>query len=236
MPDRIAGVAEHERARQFDEPQDVDHGMLDVTGRDPDRAVLDVGMAALVARRLRCGRRLLIRLGQRDDAARQGRGEQQRAPVFRRGLEDELHVLAKAEIEHLVGLVEHDRLQFGNVEPAAPQMIAQPPRRADHDMGAGGEFTLLAARVHAADAGNHARVGILIEPGRVRDAPEAPVRGSARRSVPAVPRRARTARRHPAVCSRSPGHRRRSCRSRSARKPGDRGRRHRRPALRSGPA
>ena len=27
---------------------------------------------------------------------------------LRRGLEDEFHVLAKTEIEHLVGLVEHD--------------------------------------------------------------------------------------------------------------------------------
>ena len=85
--------------------------------------------------------------------------------VLRRGLEDEFHVLAKAEIEHLVGLVEHDRLQFRNVETAAPQMIAEPPRRADHDMRARGQFALLAARVHAADAGNHARIGMLIEPG-----------------------------------------------------------------------
>ena len=39
------------------------------------------------------------------------------------------------------------------------------PGRADHDVGARGELTLLAARIHAADAGNHARIGILIEPG-----------------------------------------------------------------------
>ena len=44
-------------------------------------------------------------------------------------------------------------------------MIAEPARRADHDMRARGQFTLLAARVHAADAGNHARIGMLIEPG-----------------------------------------------------------------------
>ena len=44
-------------------------------------------------------------------------------------------------------------------------MIAQPARRADHDVRAGGQFALLTARVHAADAGNHARVRMLIEPG-----------------------------------------------------------------------
>ena len=44
-------------------------------------------------------------------------------------------------------------------------MIAQPARRADHDVGAGRKLALFAARIHAADAGNHARIGVLIEPG-----------------------------------------------------------------------
>ena len=51
-----------------------------------------------------------------------------------------------------------------DIEPAAPQMIAQPARRADHDVGARGQFALLAARIHAADAGDDARAGILIKP------------------------------------------------------------------------
>ena len=38
--------------------------------------------------------------------------------------EDEFHVLAKAQIEHFVGLVEHDGLQFRDVETAAPQVVA----------------------------------------------------------------------------------------------------------------
>ena len=139
--------------------------MLDIAGGDPDRAVLDVGVAALVARDFDAKGLLLIFLRQRDDAARQRRREQQRAAIVRRGLQDEFHVLAKAEIEHLVGLVEHDRLQFRNIEPAAPQMVAEPSGRADHDVGARGELTLLAARIHAADAGDHARVRMLIEPG-----------------------------------------------------------------------
>ena len=138
--------------------------MLDIAGRDPDRAVLDVGVAALVARDLDAKGSLLIFLRQRDDAARQCRREQQRAAILRRGLEDEFHVLAKTKIEHLVGLVEHDRLQFRNVETAAPQMIAEPAGRTDHDMRARGQLALLAARIHAADAGNHARIRILIEP------------------------------------------------------------------------
>ena len=139
--------------------------MVDIAGRDPDGAVIDIGMAAFIAADFDAERFLLIFLRQCHDDARQGRRKQQRAAGFGRGLEDELHVLAKTEIEHFVGFVEHDRLQFRNVETVAPQMIAQPPRRADHDMGARGELALFAARVHAADAGNHPRIGILIEPG-----------------------------------------------------------------------
>ena len=45
-------------------------------------------------------------------------------------------------------------------------MIAQPAGRADDDVGAGGQLALLAARVHAADAGDDARAGMLIEPGQ----------------------------------------------------------------------
>ena len=164
------------------------------------------------------------------------RREQQRAAGVRRGLEDEFHILAKTEIEHLVGLVEHDGLQFRNVETAAPQMIAQPPRRADHDVRAGGQFALLAARIHAADAGNHARIGVLIEPGEFAMDLQARVRASAPRSRPAARQPARTARHRQADFWRSPAHRRRSCRSRSAPKPAGRGRRRHPPARRSAPA
>ena len=43
-------------------------------------------------------------------------------------------------------------------------MIAQPAGCADHDVGARRQLALLATRIHAADAGNHARAGILIKP------------------------------------------------------------------------
>src|SRR6478609_9428358 len=119
MPDAIARAAEYQRARRLVEAQHVDDGVLGITGRDPDRAVLDIGVTAFVAGDLDPERPLLILLGQRDDAARERRREHQGATRVRRGLEDELHVLAKAEIEHLVGLVEHDHLQFGDVETAA---------------------------------------------------------------------------------------------------------------------
>ncbi|MGY4596418.1 hypothetical protein ACVWXL_004164 [Bradyrhizobium sp. GM22.5] len=141
--------------------------MLGITGRDPDRAVLDIGVTAFVAGDLDPERPLLILLGQRDDTARERRREHQGAARVRRGLEDELHVLAKAEIEHLVGLVEHDHLQFRDIETAASQMIAQPAGRADDDMSAGRKLALLAPGVHAADAGDDAPARMLVQPGQL---------------------------------------------------------------------
>src|SRR6266702_803384 len=165
MPDGISRVAKHQRARRLEEPQDIDDRMLDITGSNPDGTVLDIGVTAFVTRDLDAKCLLLILLGQRDDAARKRRREQQGAARVRRGLEDELHVLAKAEIEHLIGLVEDDDLQFGDIETVAAQMIAQSAGRADNDVSARRKLALLAARVHAADAGDDASVRMLIQPG-----------------------------------------------------------------------
>ena len=164
MVDCVARVAEHDGGRRFEESQHVDHGMLDIARRDTDRLVFDVGVAAVTAGHFDAESILLVLLRHRDDGARQGCREQQRAACVGRGLEDEFHVLAKAEIEHLVGLVQHNGFQLGDVEALAADVIAQPSRRADHDMRAGLEFALLALRVHAADAGYDTSAGIGIKP------------------------------------------------------------------------
>ena len=46
-------------------------------------------------------------------------------------------------------------------------MVAEPSGRADDDMGAGCQLALLAARVHAADAGDHAPTRMPVEPGEL---------------------------------------------------------------------
>ena len=105
-------------------------------------------------------------LGQRHDGLGQGRREQQGAPLGGRGLKNEFQILAKAHVEHFVGFVQHHRLQPRDLQRAPFQMIAQPPRRSHHDMGARGQFAPLASRIHAADAGDHAPAGIMIKPGQ----------------------------------------------------------------------
>ncbi len=81
-----------------------------------------------------------------------------------RRVEDFLELLAKAHVEHLVGLVEHDDAKRGQVERAALQMIAKPARRADDDMRAALQRAALLHRVHAADAGDDAGAGGGVEP------------------------------------------------------------------------
>ncbi len=93
-------------------------------------------MAAVLADRRDAQRVLLVALGERDDRARHGGREQQRAARVRRGVEDLLEIVAEAHVEHLVGLVEHDDLEPGQVERAALEMVAQAAGRADDDVGA----------------------------------------------------------------------------------------------------
>ena len=138
--------------------------MLGILRRDADRAIINVGMAAFVARDIDAKCIALKLLGEIDDAARQCRREQQRAAGIRRGLEDDLHVLAKAEIEHLVGFVEHYGLKTRHVETSTAKMVAQASGRTDDDMRTICEFAHFLARVHAADAGDDARASLPIEP------------------------------------------------------------------------
>ena len=76
-----------------------------------------------------------------------------------RRFEDEFEILAKAEVEHLVGFVENDGRELFRVQSATLDVIAQAAGRADDDMSALRELAALESRVHAADAGHDPRVG-----------------------------------------------------------------------------
>ena len=147
--------------------QQVDDGLFRLARIDAHGAVIDVGMAAGVAHRLDAQGVALVFSGQRDDALRHGRGEQQRAAAFGRGVEDEFEILAEAHVEHLVGLVERRHGETRQVERAALQMVAQASRRADDDLRAGLQRAAFGAGIHAADAGDDARAGLRIEPAQL---------------------------------------------------------------------
>jgi len=164
---RLAGVGEDDRRRRLVIAQQIDDRRLDLLRHHPDRPMLDVGVAALAARHRDAQGVALIARRQLDDRLRQGRREQQRQSVLRRLVEDELEILAEAHVEHLVGLVEHHRLERRDVEPAAFDVVAQAPRRADDDVGAERQPPPFGARIHAADARDDARLRLLEQPGEL---------------------------------------------------------------------
>jgi hypothetical protein len=152
LADGLARRAEHQRAAHLEIAQHVDDGAFDIIGRDREGAVVDVGMGLAVGSRDDAHGVALVAPCEIGDVLRDGGGEHQSAALRGRGIEQKLEVLAKAEVEHLVGLVEHHGAQGRGVEVAALQMVAQPPGGADDDVGALGEVALLAAGIHAADA------------------------------------------------------------------------------------
>ncbi len=65
------------------------------------------------------------------------RGREQRDVLVLGGVgQDLLDVLGEAHLEHLVGLVEHQEAQLGQVERALLEVVHDPARGADHDVHA----------------------------------------------------------------------------------------------------
>ncbi len=141
--DIVAGGAEQHRGFGVVEAEDVDHRILDIGRGHCHRLVADVAMAAILAHRRDTQRILLIAFGERDDRLGNGRGEEKGAALLRGCVEDLLQIVAKAHVEHLVRLVEHRDPKLAEIERAAFEMVAQPARRADHDMRALSEVAAL---------------------------------------------------------------------------------------------
>jgi len=167
VPHIVTRGAEQHRRLRLVKAQQVDHRMLDVRRRDGDALVGDVAVAAILAHRADPQGVALIGLGKLHDRPRHGGREQQRPPLLGRCQQQRFEVVAKAHVEHLVGLVEHRCAQSREVQRAALKVIAQPPRRADDDMRAVRQRAPLAAGVHAANTGGDPRVRIGVQPAQL---------------------------------------------------------------------
>ena len=163
----FAGGAEADRGLGFMEAQQVDHRVLDLRGAYGDRLVGDVAMAAGLADEAEAQRVALVAFGKTRDRARHCRGEQQRAARLGSRVEDLLEVLAKAHVEHLVGFVEDDTGEFGQIERTALEMVAQSSGGPDDDRRPRAQRTAFLARIHPADAGGDAQSRTGIEPAKL---------------------------------------------------------------------
>jgi hypothetical protein len=170
------------------------------------------------------------RLGQRRDGAWHGGREHQRAPFFRRGSKDEFEVLAEAEVEHFVGLVEHHGLHRAEIERAARDVIAQPSGCADDDMRAALQRprSVRASMPPTQDA--MTRAGVRIEPVEFALHLQGQFAGRRDHQPERQRRQARSGRRGRAASARWRGRRPPSCPSRSALKPAGRRRARQAPA------
>ena len=113
MANGFARVAEHKRASGFEITQHVDDGAFGVAGRDAHGAVFDIAVGFGCAGGVDTDCIALVVLRQHGDAARDGGGEQHGAARFRRRLKQRFQFIAKTEVEHLVGFVEHGDLEVG---------------------------------------------------------------------------------------------------------------------------
>ena len=96
-----------------------------------------------------------VLLRQPADRRRHRRAEQRRLPARRSQRHDPLDVLEESEVEHLVGLVEHDEAAGVEHQRVARDKVLDAPDRADHDLAAGAQLGLLGADRRAAEDGHH---------------------------------------------------------------------------------
>ena len=116
--------------------QQIHQGVDAVSGRDLVHHVRDVDVGGAEAGALHAHRVLLVLGGERQHVAREGRRDEVGATPLGQLPEDLLQLVAEAEVEHLVGLVEHHRLHLGGVDDLAIEVIAEPPGGTHHDVGA----------------------------------------------------------------------------------------------------
>ncbi len=100
-------------------------------------------------------------LGDGTDRRRQGRREQYGLAGFRHGLEDEFEVVHEAQLEHLVGLVEHQTLNGGQQVVVTAQVIAQAAGGSDEYLGTHAQGLQLRPHGRAAVEGHDLHAGHL---------------------------------------------------------------------------
>ena len=90
--------------------QHIDHRPLDLIGRNTNDAILNIAVRFIEAGRINAYGIALEPAGQGGNILGNGCREQKRAPLGRGRIKNELEILTKAEIKHLIGLVEHGNL------------------------------------------------------------------------------------------------------------------------------
>ena len=166
--DRRAGVGKDNGAGVVVKAQQVEDRVFRIRRVHPHRLIGDVGVLLAPSDRVDAFRVALVMLCQRGDHRRHGGGEQQRAPLLRGFAQHKLQIIAEAEVEHLIRLVQHHGAQPVQHQRLSLDMVAQAAGRAHNDMRAALQRAPFSADVHPAHAGGDLRAGAGIEPAKLR--------------------------------------------------------------------
>ncbi|EGG76432.1 hypothetical protein SXCC_02896 [Gluconacetobacter sp. SXCC-1] len=160
----LARGAEHHGGLAVGIAQHVDHGGDQFPRIGHDGAVFDIGMLLGARQGIDAHGVVLVAARQRCDFLGDGGREQQRAPRLGHGVQKLLKLVTEAQVEHFVRFIQHDHAQVRHVQAATGLMVAQPSRRADHDMRAKLQRPGFTPGVHAANARDDAPAGRCVQP------------------------------------------------------------------------
>ena len=93
-------------------------------------------------------------LGHAPDACRHGGGEQGDLPFFGQLGQDPFHIVDKAHIEHLVGLIQDQAADIFHLQALAADMVHDPPRGADDNLRPALELAELGGVILTAEDGH----------------------------------------------------------------------------------
>ena len=130
-----------------------------VQATDEPVALADVGRRGGPGGDVDLGRITQVGLGDAPDRRRHGRREQRHLARGRGLLQHRLDIVDEAHAQHLVGLVQHQRAQPGQVQGAALQMVDHPARGPDHHVHAAAQRMQLRPIALAAVDRQHLEAG-----------------------------------------------------------------------------
>ena len=132
----VLGAHEDDHGLELGDLEDAGDRVQLVAVRDVDVALRDVGGGTGLGLDRDLARLVEVLLGDLADAVGHRRGEQRDLLVVRGVLEDALDILLEAHVEHLVGLIEDEEAQLGDVQGALGQVVDDSTRGAHDDLGA----------------------------------------------------------------------------------------------------
>ncbi len=164
MINRCPSSAENDGRGRIHVTQNIDDGVFRISWGTGQRAIFNVAVLMFFTCSSDTDCILLIAFSESGNGLGHSSRKHQGSSVFRRGLQDEFQVLSKAEIKHLVRLIQNNHLDPRQIKRATLNMVTKPPRRTYDDMRPTFQSSSLGSHIHTTNAGGHAGVRELIEP------------------------------------------------------------------------